>query len=157
MFEPEIKTVPDETVAFIQMSGPYAKIPEGYGQLYGWVAQHGLAPQGMPEAVYLTAPGEVPEEQSRWELWAPVASDATEVPADETGCGVKHTGERTVACAMHTGPYEGIAETYGSLARWLIGQGYAMAGPPEEVYFSDPDQVPPEEYLTEIRFPVASR
>ena len=46
---------------------------------------------------------------------------------------------------------------YEPLVQWLIGQGYAIAGPPEEVYFSDPDEVPPEEYLTEVRFPVSAK
>jgi effector-binding domain-containing protein len=111
----------------------------------------------MPEAVYLTAPDEVPEEQALWELWAPVAGASDDRPADETGCGVKHTGERTVAYAMHKGPYEQLGEVYEPLAQWIAAQRYAIAGPPEEVYFSDPDEVPPEEYLTEVRFPVAAR
>lgn len=37
---------------------------------------------------------------------------------------------------------------------WLAEQGYEMAGPPEEAYLTDPAEVPPEEYLTEIAFPV---
>ncbi len=123
MFEPLIKTVPDETVAYLEMRGPYAQIPEGYGLLYGWVAQHGLSPQGMPEAVYLTAPDEVPEEQALWELWAPVAGASDDQPADETGCGVKHTGERMVAYAMHKGPYEQLGEVYEPLVQWLTGSG----------------------------------
>lgn len=157
MFEAQIKTVPDETVAYLEMRGPYSQIPAGYGLLYGWAAQHGFSPQGMPEAVYLTAPDEVPEEQALWELWAPVAGASDDSPADETGCGVKHTGERMVAYAIHKGPYEQLGEVYEPLVQWLTAQGYAVAGPPEEVYFSDPDQVPPEEYLTEVRFPVATR
>ena len=80
MFEPLIKTVPDETVAYLEMRGPYAQIPEGYGLLDGWVAQHGFSPHGMPEAVYLTAPDEVPEDQALWELWAPVAAPPTTSP-----------------------------------------------------------------------------
>jgi effector-binding domain-containing protein len=157
MFEPEIKTVESETVAFVEMQGPYAQIPEGYGRLYGWVAQHGMTPEGMPKAVYLTAPDQVPEEQARWELWAPVAEGTAEQPTDDSGCGVKRVGERLVASAMHTGPYETIGETYEPLGQWLFGQGYAIAGPSEEVYFSDPEEVPPEEYVTEVRFPVAKR
>ncbi len=157
MFEPEIKTVESGTVAFIEMQGPYNQIPEAFGRLYGWVAQHGLTPQDMPEAVYLTAPDEVPEDQARWELWAPVAGEVVDQSADETGCGVKRISERVVGCSMHTGPYETLDETYGLLMQWLAGQGRTITGPPEEVYFSDPDEVPPEEYLTEVRFPVAAK
>jgi effector-binding domain-containing protein len=155
MFEPEIKTLAPETVAFVTMRGPYAQIPAGYGQLYGWIAQHGMSSEGMPIAVYLTSPEQTPEGDARWELWAPVATETAEQPADESGCGVKHIGERTVACAMHTGPYELLPQTYDPLMQWISGQGYATSGPQEEVYFSDPDVVPPEQYVTEVRVPIA--
>jgi len=155
LFEPEIKTVDPVTVAYVEMTGPYAQIPSGYGQLYGWIAQHGITPQGMPEAVYMTSPDEVPEEQAVWELWAPVADDTPERAPDETNCGVKRLEERRVASVMHTGPYELLRDTYDPLMQWVAGQGYVIAGPPEEVYLSDPDEVPPEEYLTEVRLPVA--
>jgi AraC family transcriptional regulator len=154
MFEPEFKALAPETVAFIRKQGPYAQIPEAFGQLYGWIAQHGMTSEGMPHAVYLTAPDQIPEAQAMWELWAPVAEETPEQPADESGCGVKRVGERVVAFAMHTGPYELLPETYDPLMQWVHGQGYAVSGPPEEVYFSDPDQVPPEQYLTEVRLPV---
>jgi len=157
LFEPEIKTVAPQTVAFVEMHGPYDQIPAGYGQLYGWIAQHGLTPQGMPAAVYITSPGEVSEDQAVWELWAPVSDEIADQAPDETKCGVKHLGERRVASAMHTGPYELLGDTYGPLMQWVAGQGYSVAGPAEEVYFSDPDEVPPEEYLTEVRVPVAKQ
>jgi len=157
MFEAEVKVAEPETVAFVTMHGAYAQIPEGYGRLYGWVAQHGMVPQGMPRAVYLTAPEEVPEEQSAWELWAPVAAQTPELPADDSGCGVKRCPEHLVASATHVGPYETIPETYEPLVQWIAGHGYEIAGPPEELYFSDPEEVPPSEYVTEVRFPVAKR
>jgi effector-binding domain-containing protein len=157
MFEAQVKTVEPETVAFIAMHGPYSQIPDGYGRLYGWVAQHGMQPQGMPHAVYLTAPEQVPEEQAEWELWAPVDADTPDIPVDETGCGVKHAPEHLVATATHFGPYEAIGETYYPLMDWIGGHGYEIAGPPEELYFSDPEKVPPSEYVTEVRFPVMKR
>jgi len=157
MFQAEIKVADAETVAYVTMHGAYSQIPEGYGRLYGWVAQHGLSPQGMPHAVYLTAPDEIPEDQSVWELWAPVSGDTQEAPADESGCGVKYCPEHVVASATHVGPYETIGATYEPLVQWIGGHGYEIAGPAEELYFSDPDEVPPSEYVTEVRFPVAKR
>jgi effector-binding domain-containing protein len=32
---------------------------------------------------------------------------------------------------------------------------YRPAGPPRELYLNDPQEVPPEEYLTEVQVPVA--
>ena len=155
MFEAQVKHAEPETVAFLAMRGSYDQTPMGYGQLYGWVAQHGLEPTGPPCAVYLTPPGEVSEGEPMWELWAPVAERA-DAPPDDTGIGVKHVPGHEVASTMHHGPYDEVEDAYRELIAWVGGHGYVLAGPPQEVYFSDPDEVPPEQYLTEIRFPVVA-
>lgn len=154
MFSAELKQIEPQNVAFVIMHGAYDQIPEGYGRLYGWLALHGIAPQGMPQAVYLTDPASVPVEEAVFELWAPVAPDQPEMSANEDGIGIKLVPSTLVAAAMHVGPYETIERTYESLWAWIGGQGHAPAGPPAEVYFSDPEETRPEEYLTEVRVPV---
>lgn len=156
MFTAEITKTDPQTVAYITMHGPYSQTPEGYGMLYGWVAQHGLTPTGMPAAVYLTMPGvDQSQADAIWELWAPVVGDLTELAPDETGIGIKRIGSLTVASTMHRGPYESVGPTYETLFTWIAGNGYRPDGPPAEFYYSDPDETPPEEYLTEVRIPVA--
>lgn len=154
MPDPEIKQIEAQTVAFLEMRGEYAQTPEGYGQLYGWIAQQGLASEGMPAAVYLTMPPEVPESEARWELLAPVAGAPAEREPDASGIGIRHTGPVTVASVMHVGPYETVAPTYEMLFKWIAQGGYHPAGPPMEVYYSDPATVSPEKYRTEVRVPV---
>jgi effector-binding domain-containing protein len=39
--------------------------------------------------------------------------------------------------------------------RWIDANGYHMAGPNREVYFTEPGKAPPGEYVTEIQVPVA--
>jgi effector-binding domain-containing protein len=154
MFAAEVKQTESMTVAYIVMHGPYAQTPEGYGRLYGWIAMHGMQPVGMPSAVYLTMPSEVPEAEAVWELWAPVAGEAAESAPDESGIGIKRVEPCTVASTMHKGPYESVEPTYDALFAWITGNGYRPSGPPSETYFSDPANTPPEEYLTEIQVPV---
>ncbi len=147
-----VKTTEPSCVAYIPMRGPYAQIPGAFGRLYGWLAGRGLTPGGMPSGVYLTdpaAPGE-----ARWELRAPLAGEHADVPVDASGCGVKHVPPRLVACATYRGAYERNAPAYARLAAWVGANGYAVVGPPEELYLSEPG-TPPEETLTEIRFSVA--
>lgn len=153
--EIEIKSVSSETVAFLPMRGPYSQIPEAMGRLYGWIAQHGLQPAGMPGATYYTAPGEASESEALWELHTAVAGAVPDAEPDTDGCGIRTTDAVTVATTMHKGPYEAIEPTYEDMGAWVSAHGYVMAGPPQEFYYSDPAEVPPEEYLTEIRFPVA--
>lgn len=154
MFEPSIKQVDPMTVAFAAMSGSYQQMPLAMGTLYTWVSKRGMQPAGMPMGVYLDDPATVPESQARWEVWAPVAGDHAEEGPDEKGLGIKRFPAMTVASVAHRGPYDTVAPTYEALGAWVAEQGYVMAGPPREAYMSDPAAVPPEEYLTEIQFPV---
>lgn len=155
MFEPQVKEAEGQTVAFKVMRGSFAQVPSGYEALYGWIGRHGLQPVGMPHTIYLTMPGEVPEDEVTWELWAPVAGGLAEAEPDEQGVGIKQVAPQVVASAMHKGPYDQVGPTYDQLFRWIAEQGYQVVGPPREVYYSDPAEVPPEEYLTEVRIPVA--
>jgi effector-binding domain-containing protein len=154
MFEGQIKQTDAMTVAYLAMRGSYSQIPESLGRLYGWVAQTGMTPVGMPQSVYHTTPGDGPEEEWAWEVWAPVAPDVEPQEADETGLGIKEVPAGKAAAAMHIGPYETIDQTYGALADWIEGKGLRVSGPPREVYLSDPAEVAPEDTQTEILFPI---
>ena len=155
MIDVEVKTTDPSVVAYVEMSGPYDQIPAAMGQLYGWVAEKGLEPVGMPSGVYLTEPGATAETEAAWEVRAPVAGEPDDCAPDESGCGIKRVEPCLMACAMHVGPYEEIGGTYDELVAWTGENGYRIVGPPEESYFSDPATTAPEEYLTQIRFPVA--
>ncbi|MHB9002631.1 MAG: AraC family transcriptional regulator [Coriobacteriia bacterium] len=159
MFQPEFKTIEPITVAFVAGTGPYAQIPDGYDRLYTWIAMHGHspAPDGMPMAVYMTDPATVPEDMAVWELWAPVADEPEPAPADSDGLGIKRVEGGLVASAMHKGSYDEMGPLYTQLVSWISGQGYDIAGPGVEVYYSDPEETPAEETLTEVRFPVHRR
>jgi AraC family transcriptional regulator len=156
MFEPTIKQTYPMTVAFISKRGPYSQIPMAFGQLYGWISERAMMPMGMPAGVYLCDPETTPEDEALWELWAPIAEGTPPFEPDSDGCGVKLVPAGTVVSAMHKGPYEEIAPTYAALGEWIASNGYTMAGPPREIYYSDPDEVAAEDTLTEIQFPVLS-
>lgn len=147
-----VKTTGAACVAYLPMSGPYAQIPGAFGRLYGWLTGKGLAPAGMPSGVYLTDPAQG-EERARWEVRAPLASEHADEGLDASGCGIKHVAPHLVASAIYRGPYERIGPAYEELASWILTNAYAVDGPPEELYCSGPG-TPPEETLTEIRFPV---
>ena len=154
MLEPRTLRLEPMTVAYLEMRGAYGQIPAGFATLYQWLATMGLAPEGMPQAVYYTNPAEVPESESRWELWAPVAPGSPPQATDGRGRGVKVVPARTVATAVHKGTYDSIDETYEELWRWVAERDYEVIGPPEEAYLTDPAEAPPEEYLTQISFPI---
>jgi len=59
----------------------------------------------------------------------------------------------TFASQKHVGPYDAVEATYIALTEWIPQHGLAIAGPPREVYLSEPT-VPPELTETIVEFPV---
>lgn len=153
--EAQIKQTAPVTVAYKSMHGPYSQIPDGYRSLYEWIEHYGLQPTGMPEAIFLTRPDITPESDAEYELWAPIAGGAGKTSPEEDGIGVKRVEPETVASAMHKGSYDAVAEVYQELNEWVGIHGYEVVGPPREVYYNGPGDVPPSEYVTEVQFPVA--
>ena len=62
-----------------------------------------------------------------------------------------------MASTTHKGPYEELGGAYEAVAKWIDENGYAYAGPMRDVYLNDPEQVVPEELLTETLFPVCKK
>jgi AraC family transcriptional regulator len=151
----QVKTSNPVVVAYLSMRGPYDQIPEAMGRLYSLVAQRGLQPDGMPAGVYLDDPQVVGPQDARWELQAPLAGDPAET--SEPGFGIKRVAPHLVASAMYRGSYDKIGPAYMELAQWIGANGYDVVGPSYELYLSDPETTAPEDYLTEIRFPIAPR
>jgi len=152
--EVTLKLSESRTVAFISMKGPYDQIASTFPRLYGWVAKKGYGFFGPPIGVYYNAPQLVPPEELLWELQCPVGSHVAPCKPDASGVGVKQVAETEVASAMHVGPFDKIGQTWGALFEWISQNGYDVAGPAEEIYLTDPATTPPEELMTEVRFPV---
>jgi len=55
---------------------------------------------------------------------------------------------------LHVGPYDKEGETTDIMRRFAEGKGQALAGPPHEIYLSDPRRVAPEKLKTILRRPV---
>lgn len=155
--EVTVKKTEPATVAFIAVKGHFDQIPTAFGRLYSWIGEKGYKAHGPAIAVYYDIPGQVPDDELRWELRSQISDDITESEPDGEGLGVNRLGTTQVAAVMHRGPYEKLEETYQALALWVEENGYETNGPPEEAYFNDPAQAPSGEPLTEIRFPVRKR
>lgn len=152
--EVKVKQIEPRTVGFIPMKGPYDRIQETFGRLFGWVFQKGYAPAGPPLGIYLNSPEQVAPGELLWELQCPLSDDIALSEPDASGVGVKKVESAQVASTVHKGPFDGVGKAYAMLWEWINANGYEIIGAPEEVYFSDPCTTPPEELMTEIRFPV---
>lgn len=155
--EVTIKKTEPRTVAFVAMKGPYAKIPEAFPRLFGWIVEKGYVPAGPPSGMYFNAPGEVPDEELLWEIQCPIGGEVASSGPDERGLGVKRVEGAEVAATMYKGPFDQVGPTWEALAGWVMENGYEFAGAGEEVYLSDPEKTPPEDLLTELRGVVRKR
>jgi effector-binding domain-containing protein len=118
-----------------------------FGEVYGFLGARGVQPYGPPFVIYHGMPsGDDPFEI---EICAPVAR-APEPPA---GWVVQVLPAGTFATLLHVGPYDTIGAAYQALTEWVGTHGLTVAGPPREVYLSEPS-TPPDQTRTIIEFPV---
>jgi effector-binding domain-containing protein len=60
-----------------------------------------------------------------------------------------------VAATTHVGPYREVGKAYTALQKWMTDNGRRPAGMTREVYLNDPGEVPEDELLTEVDWPIA--
>jgi AraC family transcriptional regulator len=155
--EAKIRKTEPMTVAFIAMEGSLSLINSAFGKLYTFVAEEGFIPAVPPSRIYFNVPGQVPDQELKWELRVPIAGICDPSEPDAKGLGFRCLEETTVASIIHRGPFSTIGDTYNKLKSWIASNGYKVAGPCEEVYLTEPGNTPPAELMTEIRFPVSKK
>ena len=118
-----------------------------YGRLYETVAREHLQLNGVVIAIYHD------------KEFDPACSDI------EVGVGIEDRSKATrilpeALCAKttHVGPYSGLPDAYGAIVTWINGNGYEMDGMPYEIYVKTQfDKLPPQEWVTDIYFPVKKK
>ena len=148
--EVEEKRMKDTQVAFMRYRGSYDNIPELIAEVVQWLMDKNLNMTGMIYGAYFNSPEDVPPEELRYEIGASFEGSAQ----DEGKVMIKIIPEHTVIAAMHKGPYTEVGPVIHGLAEYAAENGYDIIGPVTEVYLNNPNEVDPEELLTEVQFPV---
>jgi effector-binding domain-containing protein len=151
----EIKDLAPQPVLSIRIRTNVEKIGTdigtAFGALFHYLGELGENPAGMPFTMYhYNLEGEFDETDIDMEVAAPMASvleSKGEIEAKELPGGM-------VAFVMHKGPYQEMGPAYEAIDDFAKENGYKYAGPPREIYYNDPNEVPPSELLTEIQFPI---
>ncbi|MEM9775370.1 MAG: helix-turn-helix domain-containing protein [Chloroflexota bacterium] len=115
--------------------------------VFQYATANGIPFAGPPTARYVSfGPGLV-----TLEAGMPVAGPAD--AKDDIILGSLFGGE--VASTIHKGPYDTLNLGHEAVQEWMIENNLEAAGPPWEVYITDPGEVPdPAEWLTEIIHPL---
>lgn len=148
--EIRLEKVKENQVASISHTGPVEEMGEIIGEITGWIIDKGLQIIQPPFVVYYTSPMEVSPEEMEYEVGIPFQGDAK----DDERVSVKTMSEHHVLSRIHKGPYPQLGSAYGMMMEYITKEGCEMIGAPREIYLNSPQEVPEEELLTEIQFPI---
>ncbi|SCG84876.1 GyrI-like domain-containing protein [Methanobacterium congolense] len=149
----EFKEVPKKQVAYIFHKGSFESIPEIMGEVVGWVMSKNLQVAGPPFGVYYTSPQDVSPDEMEFEVGMPFEGEAE----GKGNVRVKNVAAHHVLSVMYKGPYSEVGNVYAAVMEYAVKNQYEPAGAPMEIYLNSPQEVPEEELLTEIQFPVVKR
>lgn len=135
----------------LPFTGSYDSHEVVIGSLMETASAQGFELVGPMLGIYYNSPMDTPEDSLVWEVGFEVP-DSMEVAEPLV---VKKWLFTKVAKAMHTGPYENVAETYPQIFEFIGKKNLMSAGPMLERFLSDPLIVAPEELQTEIWVPVS--
>jgi effector-binding domain-containing protein len=145
-----VKDVEPFTYCSLSHRGPVSDIQDVIGQLILDMQSQGLLPMGPMIAIFQGDPTFQKPDSMEWEVGFPVVEQAS----IQAPLGRKQWIFKTVAWAMHVGPYEKTGETIGQILTWMDANGYSQGGPVVEQYADmDPKQIRPENMKTEIWVP----
>ncbi|WP_226990733.1 GyrI-like domain-containing protein [Methanosarcina acetivorans] len=157
MSEVTIVELSPQPVLGIRKTGAYREIPVMLNRICEFAFSKNIQITGYP--VFLWHETTVEEAQK-----AEVDENADIEVAFPISEFVENTGDEEIkvyelpggkmAKVVHEGPYEESILTYEKLFFWITENGKRIAGPVREVYLNDPQEVKPEEILTEIYAPL---
>jgi len=133
---PKVESRKAANIAYIEHVGPYDKVPwEEYVQrLYGWAKGQKVMPGFYPMAIYHDDPEKTSPAKCRSEIAITFKGNGKE----QAGVRIRQLPEMTVAAISHRGPGSEFQKTYARLMEWIAEKGYAVSGPPIEVYTRKP-------------------
>ena len=153
--EPVIKDIPATRALSRRERGVYQEaIPRMIGELCAYVSPA----DGRQPAAKVTGPimfichdEEYRETDADIEVALPIVGS---VNLDGSAAGVVTLPGGRFVSVLHTGPYPGVGKAYERLFAYMNEHRLVPAGPSRELYLNDPAEVPEEELLTEVQFPV---
>jgi effector-binding domain-containing protein len=152
----KILEIPEQHALTIREIANMASIPERIGKIFSDVmtlmSKKGIAPVGAPFAYWHNMNSEsmskgVFDMECGFPISRPVEGEG-QIRSSKLPGG-------KVITAMHVGPYETLAETYGLVQAWIKENGYQVEEDMWETYLTNPCEVPDKsKWMTEIFWPI---
>jgi DNA-binding transcriptional MerR regulator len=150
LYRIEVKELPAQELAVITERVPTSGLADwlrgAFDELFACAGEVGAGP---PFAVL--PPPDI-EDVVDVEAALPLAGEV--VPSGRIA--LRHDPGFRALVALHHGPYQSLAQAHRALWNALDCQGVEVAGPPREIYLTNPDEVSdPSHNLTEVVWPLA--
>lgn len=149
-YECEIITRAEQHAIALRTRTHVGNLPNLMGPTYGKIAHYlgekSLAPAGAPYTAYYN----MDMQDLDVEIGIPVLEPVDDV--DDLQVTTIPGGK--MATCIHKGPYNNIEAAYNALMAFLEGEGVEATGVAYEYYLNDPTEIPPQELLTQIFFPL---
>ena len=147
----ELREIVPQKAMVMRAKVPATDIAKALGtilpEIAGYLHDKGAAPLGPPFTRYIA----MTDDEFELEGGIPVGGD---LPGNGRVVPVELPGGRVVE-AWHNGSYQSLGATYDEIERWIAAEGLTIAGPPWEVYVTDPGQTPNvADWRTQILWPV---
>lgn len=139
--------------AFLRHVGPYTDIGPVIEKACGIAGAQGLF---GPDTQVLSLSHDDPNVTEEGKLRSDAGVTLSDPSASTGALSKGEIAGGSYAVALYKGPYEGLRGAYDWLfGTWLPASGYeADDRPCVEIYLTNPEENPPEEWTTEIRMPV---
>jgi effector-binding domain-containing protein len=149
-YEIKLLELPDQPTLSIRATQAVGELPQFFGRVYGSIMQYlteiGQAPTGMPFAAYHNLDMQHMDVEAGFPV-AKVLPERDEIKASSIPGG-------KFLSTIHIGSYESCETAYNALTEWAKQHGMEPTGLTYEYYLNDPNQDPPVQPQTEIRFPL---
>lgn len=132
--------------------GGFSEMPNALNALLGIMGMQAIAPAGELIAIYHVSPGveEVPPSLA-FEVGFPITAQVYPQPPLQK----KVWSHTEVATAMHSGPYENVADTIEGIFEWMDNNNYVQDGPILGKFIQVPSEdIQTDDLRTEIWIPI---
>lgn len=127
----------------LAVAGLPAFFAEAMGRLGTYIGTNGGEFTGPPFAAYHAVSDAAVDVEVAMPVARPLAAEGDIAPGEFPG--------GTAVEYVYFGPYDGMTSAYQEVYSWLAANGKSAAGPPREVYYSDPAVSPnPADWETHI-------
>jgi effector-binding domain-containing protein len=123
---------------------------DAYFQVLNFIDAHGLQVAGAPLSITRTYSGA----ELVFDAAIPVRGVTDATPRDATSVKIGRTYAGPVIRIKHVGSYRTLSDTHRRISAYLAAHGIERNGATWESYVTDPGNVPEEDLLTYIYYPV---